>query len=947
MCWGLIGKTGRIRYAFCSQYLWRKNILSQWFPSRCMYSLDLSHRTMRVGAFTVALVLFVACDVPTSGPSFETDTGLNSPVVINKTFTLLGGDTSPHDPLIDTTTAQFDSLFTVGTSDQSIFIEEEVSSFDIGSLDQALDEAAEGVGADTSLSEPVIQGSPLATQDVSAGFRQENGVPPPTPSATETVQLVQTTIPFPPGLLVIPEFDVASIDAERVKSGTLTGEKNFNGAPVNRFTFTLFNDPSTPTTLTDGTGNPPRIKIRDEEGDIVANEPFGATITAGNSESVEVGVEGETLGENSELVLVIDGHDQKDELTVELFPLRYQEATLGGVDQVGVTVSKTGLSARGTGGSQFAGIEMRGGSLQLSVANNLSFPVEIDTLLLENHLQGSALPDSFKTLDVLRHSGPISSGATETFEIDLGDKGFASSIDATLKGGLAQSSNTVTISADGNVELSASGSLPVEAMYFWPNGEQVQTQAQFEIQQDRISFDQPGDFVELSRGTLALDNFVSELTVGFESFKVRFADLRSPPYDPGDPLTVEFSIGANENPDIDDIDLGDLRLSPTDNAMRIHLKGDLETIPPADRASSNLRVIRFSDEVRTDVSVGNLDVRALEAGVNPFMVDITNDANGDGRLDLSDPDEASQAAFEGLDGIAESVSGLELAGSELNVRVTTDVGTNAQLVAALQGRSGSSNTFLAGKGSGKSVPSTSAMGEDFYEGASRVASGDLIQIGVDGAPTDDPVTRSIALTDENSTVDDFLSTLPTSLRFVAQARITGNDDGRIRLRRPLAFDLGLGVTIPVRLNSSFVVQDTIDADFSALEDVTDPTDDVTVSTAELRVRYTNGVPLGADVRFIALDDSGAEVVSLPGDGSTVRLKPALKAKDGTASGPSSGTAVLKLSTTELQNLARGRQLRLVLAMDQAEGGGPATLRATDTIELSLEATVEASVSVNN
>ena len=34
-------------------------------------------------------------------------------------------------------------------------------------------------------------------------------------------------------------------------------------------------------------------------------------------------------------------------------------------------------------------------------------------------------------------------------------------------------------------------------------------------------------------------------------------------------------------------------------------------------------------------------------------------------------------------------------------------------------------------------------------------------------------------------------------------------------------------------------------------------------------------------------------------------------------------------------------------MDQAEEGGPATLRATDTIELSLEAKVEASVSVNN
>jgi hypothetical protein len=434
--------------------------------------------------------------------------------------------------------------------------------------------------------------------------------------------------------------------------------------------------------------------------------------------------------------------------------------------------------------------------------------------------------------------------------------------------------------------------------------------------------------------------------VAFESFAVSFPDVRRPPYSAGDSLTIEFPIGVDTPPTVDDVDLSDARVSPTGDALDYHLQGTLETIAPSNQTAENLRILRYDAEVSANLSLDDLDVRALTAGVNPFTVDITDDANEDGQLDLSDPDEASRADFEGLGGIAESVSGLELAGSELNVRVTTDIGTDAQLVAALQGRSGTSRAFLAGKGGEKSVPSTSTTGDNFYDGSARIANENLIQIGVSGAPTDDPVTRSIALTDENSTVDDFLSTLPTSLRFVAQARITGNDDGRIRLRRPLTFDLGLGVTIPARLNSSFVVQDTIDADFSALEDVTDPADDVTVSTAELRVRYTNGIPLGADMRFVALDDSGTEVVALPGGSDTVRLKPAPKATDGTASGTQSGTAVLELSKEELRDLAQGRRLRLLLTMDQAADGGPATLRATDAIELSLEATVEASVSVN-
>lgn len=909
---------------------------------------DVPPRATRVCVFIAALILIGACDIPTSGPSFETETGLNSPVVVNKTFSLLGGDDSQHEPLIDTTTAQFDSLFTIGTSDQKIAIEEEVSAFDLGSPDEILDEATNGVETSTSLSEAVVQGSDLATQDVDAQFRRENGVPPPTSSTHTTVPAARDTIPFPPGLLALPDFNLIDIQADTVEQGTFTDEMTVDGAPVNRITFTLFNDVSTPTPLTDGEGNPPMIKVRDEGGNVVASESFAAPIGPGDSETVEVGVAGETLGENSELVLVVEGNDPEDAFTVELSSLRYRRVTLSGAEQGAIMVSETDVSTRNEDtASQFAGIETRSGTIQLALTNHFSVPVEIDTLLLENHLQDSALPDSFQTLDVLRESGSIAVGGTKTFEIDLGDKGIANGIDVRLKAVLAHTGNTVTVAADDNLEVSATGTLPVDALYFWPNGEQVRAGGALFVDQERVRFDQPGDFVELNTGTLALDRIVSEPRVAFESFAVSFPDVRRPPYSAGDSLTIEFPIRAGTNPTVADVDLSEARVSPTGDVLDYHLQGTLETIAPSNQTAENLRVLRYDDEVSADLSLDDLDVRALTAAVNPFTVDITDDANDDGQLDLSDSDEASQAAFEGLGGISESVSGLELAGSELNVRVTTDIGTDAQLVAALQGRSGTSRTFLAGRGGQKSVSDTSTMGDNLYDGSARIPSEDLIEIGVDGAPTDDPVTRSITLTDENSTVDDFLSTLPNSLRFVAQARITGNDDGRIRLRRPLAFDLGLGVTIPVRLNNSFVVQDTIDADFSALEDVTDPTEDVTVSSAELRVRYTNGIPLGTDVQFVALDNSGTEVVSLPGGDGTVRLTPAPKATDGTASGASSGTGVLELSEQELRDLAQGRQLRLLLTMDQAEDGGPATLRATDTIELSLEAKVEASVSVNN
>ncbi|MFB6277985.1 MAG: hypothetical protein ABEK75_00610, partial [Salinibacter sp.] len=458
----------------------------------------------------------------------------------------------------------------------------------------------------------------------------------------------------------------------------------------------------------------------------------------------------------------------------------------------------------------------------------------------------------------------------------------------------------------------------------------------------------PGDFVELDAGTLALDNLVSEPTVAFDSFVLSFPDIRGDDYGPEDSLTVEFSVPAENDPEIEDESLSGLRLSPTNNEVEYNLQGSLESISTSNQTPENLRVIRFADEVRTDVSVSNLDVRALEAGVNPFSVDVTEDANGDGKLDLADTTEATQESFEDFEDVAGNVDGLDLEGSELNFQVTTDVGTDAQLYAALQGRDGDERTFLAGKpNSPNNVPQSAPLGDDFVQGNTAIARENLVRFSVEGAPTDDPVTQSITLTDENSTVDDFLSTLPTSLRFVAQARLTGDENDRIRLRRPLQFETGLSVTVPLKLNNSFMVEDTIDADFSSLDDVTDPDKDVTVSTAELRVKYANGVPLGANATFVVLDGNKNEVLTLPEGEDTIALQPAPKGSQGRSSGTRSGKTSLDLSKQQLRDLSNGRSVVLRLTMNQVDDGTAATLRASDTIDLSLEAKVEASVSVNN
>lgn len=890
----------------------------------------------------------VACDIPSSGPSLETETGVNGPVVVDKTFLFLGGPESAEEVLIDTTTSEFDSLFVVSEEDQTLSIEEEVSSFDIGSLDQALDEATEGVGTTTSITESIVEGSDIASQDVSVEITEENEVPPPSPADSVSTPFQAGTRPFPSALLSIPDFEVAAVTADSVRQGTLTSESTFEGDPVNRITFRLENAPGTPP-LTDGDGGSPTITLRDNAGEPIGTASFSdGPIEGGEMASTTLSVAGETLGQDAEVEVTVAGNDPQDRLKTVLSPLRYQQAILADVDAVNVSATRTGLSTRGgEGASAFAGIAVQSGTLELSLTNNLSFPVQADSVVLEN--QASAvLPDSFPALNVFESTAVIEPGATETLSIDLSGRGVSEKIDLRVRGSAPEPPDPIEASADGSIEVAAGGELTVDALYFWPDGEHLQARGTFPFEQDRLSFEQQDDFVELDDGTLALNDFVSEPDVGFETVTLSFPGIRMPPYGPGDSLTVDVSVPPASNPSIDDKDLSDARIRPTGNELQYGVSGALERIPEADRSPDNLRVIRFADAVRTDVSVADLEVRALKGRVTPFSVDVTEDVNGDGDLDLADDQEASQESFGDFEDLVGRVEDLSLVGTQLDFRITTDAGTDAQIYAALRGEGGTRPVYLAGKGD-NSVKAQAPLGDALVRDGAPVAPENLIQFGVEGAPTDDPVTRIVSLTDANSTVDNLVSALPTSLRFVAQARLTGDDNNRIRLRRPLQFEAGLSARIPVRLDSTFQVRDTVDADFSDLEEVTGGDDDVTVSGAELRVKYENAVPLGAEVDFVILDNAGTEVLTLPSGNETVRLQPAPKTTDGTAANGRPGRTTLRLDEQEVRALAQGRRLVLRTTLDQSGEQGtdpPAVLRATDTIQLSLEARVNASVQVD-
>jgi len=907
------------------------------------------------------MVAVGGCDLPTESPNVETTSQLSAPLIADKNFVFLGGPDSQQDPLIDTTGSTFDSLFTVGETDQTIYLEQEVNNFDVGSLDGAVAEAASGVGIDTMLAEPVVGQSDIRTQSVSASYEKTNGTfVTPGRNSTTTVPPSGTAdtvqVSFGVGTIVTPPTtDVVDASGATVQSVIFTGET------VNQITFELENG-NTSGDLTDGSGGPPMIRLENQSG-VVDSKQFASPISPGTTQSVTLDIAGATIGDNATLVLTISGVASPDvSLTTDTgSELRYRGVTLGNPQEVEVKASATGVSAQGQTASRFAGVEVGQGGLDLTIENNLAFPIAIDTLQVENASGAlDPLPTDFPPLGVLTTSFPdIPAGAGETQSFDLNGAGVAQEVDATLKGHAAATSGTITLESADGIRTAGQSTVTLSTMYFWPQGERVTSSGVFAFNQDRIDFEQADDFVELATGQIRLQDLQSELGVTFESLTLSYPDLRRPDangdglrYAPGDSLEIRFAadhegdpytfpkLEGGAPPRTNEASIEGIRIRPANNQIEYHLSGKMETVPAT--TEEYLRTIQISDRVRSDVSIGQVDVRALQGRIDSYTVNVTSDANGDGKLDVGADAEAETASFDGFGGIASQLDGLQLQGSEFTMSFETDVGADARFVSAIQGRGDDGRRFLKGQGS-RAVASTDPAGDDFLNEGAPVAAGDLIQFDVEGAPSNDPVTRSITLTETNSNVDAFISSLPDRVRLAGKTRIK---QGRIRLRRPVTFDAGLNVRVPLSFTGDVTYRDTLDADLTELSEITDPDKDVTISAAALQIGYANAIPIGFDVDVTIVDENGENAVPIPGQGESLRLRPAPKTEEGTAASAREGELSVELTEEEVRTLAEGKKLRLKLTMDQQDQGPAVRVRADDTIQLSLSADIEGTVQIN-
>ncbi len=498
---------------------------------------------------------------------------------------------------------------------------------------------------------------------------------------------------------------------------------------------------------------------------------------------------------------------------------------------------------------------------------------------------------------------------------------------------------------------------------------------------NRVAFKKSqNNYVELGPTTIEVQNITSSPTAPggvFDSLRFTYPDIRVEPYGEDNQLVVDFvenpcgsgpcgSNGEYER-DIstlgDGIDLEGARIYP--DKPNIDKNGTV-TFNIGGQVNPDL-MVKNDDKIslRASTSFDNFEIREIDVyEAKPFTVTITPNENG-GDINVANDNEVRTAAFDGFEGITDRVDGLKLADVSLTFQVETAnlASTDAQVYAAIQGTNETNQIYLRGtedqnmsRGADRNVSSL-PFSAAFTENGVSLQNESLIKLGVglEEAALGETVRTPLLVDGDNSNVADFVNTLPTEVRLAGQAELN-TDGGGLQVRKPIALDANFSLNVPLRIRDRFVVRDTIDADLSDLNDLTDPEEDANISTAELQFSYTNGLPLGADVKMVIVDAAGSVIETFNGgfDNDNFRIEPAAKDEDGAAAAPSSGTFVFTLGSTQedLRALADGDKIRLALNMDQAGSGGGtaavARLRADDQLTLNrvrLEA--DASVQTGN
>ncbi|NND70753.1 MAG: hypothetical protein HKN43_04170 [Rhodothermales bacterium] len=911
---------------------------------------------MREGKTSILLfslfLVWGACDLPTKNPDFSFTADVQAPLIFDKSFVFLGPDGSALDALIDTTKTSFDSLFTVSSRSEEIFIVQEIDAFDVGDIGQAIDPVnADPVDLGVSIGE-------LATPSFAGTIAQQIGVyesdaasAPPIPPAVEG-----SSAYYPAeagGLFAPPDNDFVDLSGSTMTGYVFTAESG----TVNTLTFTVSNNYS--EVLTDGSfapGSIPDLVVETASGVEIARQSFDRAPAPGQTAIATVDLAGSTLPAGARFRLDVgtpSGFQPiADDPTIIGIAaastlIRYDGVVLSSLPaQTDIGDSNSEFTAAGE--LDFVGLVTSSGSIEITIDNNLPVPIVIDDIRLSN-------VDAFDTYSA-GHTFAMTSGqsiaarSSLVIPISLGSTGISRTIRATIFASSPGSTGSVTLLSQDGITLTIQADTEIDRAYFRPNGEEFSTAGNVQVAFDEIQLSDPGDYIEIASGLLQISDLINNLDVSMDLVEITFPQIRTAPYGSSDSLRIRFQGGVdnpashifkalsrNAAPRNIDIDLSSVRLYSVAGALDYNLHARAEE-------SSQVRVLASGDDISSTITAQQIQVGAIQATIDPLTIHVTDDSNSDGLLDVLQPEESIETSLSAVNDLAAfGFSSLSLAGSELTFELSTNVEADYVLYAAIAGLdSEGAVTYLGGRGNMEVLPSDTLVGTFVANGAPLSAS-DLIRIDISSV---EAAQSTVVLSDANSSVDDFINSLPGSVR-IAGIVILQPGGGPVSIQLPVDLDIGLGASIPLRFRGDATFAKTVSADLSGLNNLADDESSVSLDAAIIRLSYENEIPLGLDARIRIVDGNGAPTVTIPAlTEPSMTIAASETTEFGTASTASSGVSEIAIDRATLLQMAQGADIELLLNVSAGQQG-VRRVRASDQIKVDMSGEFDLKVSTGN
>lgn len=911
--------------------------------------------------FCLAMVVLLSrCDIPTESPDFSLTTSVKAPLILDKTFVLLGPDETGLTPLIDSTDASFDTLFSVDPGNNRLLINQDLDDLDIGDLDDLISEVAlDPISISVSIGSLEEQEFETETFGSDIGlFVTEEGalgpfpVIPPAPTFNIGAVLVPPTVDL---------INLSDVSVESVRLSTSTGT-------VNRFDFTLENGFSSDALVSSQGGAPEVILERPDGGSTIeiARASFNASPSPGQQATASMDVSESLLTNDTVYRLDVTTADGDApfaaepgavQITTIVRPLEYAETGVTDVPaQSDIDASGDALTLGGD--TDFSGIVAAGGTVTISIANSLPFDVTLTDLTVRNlgDVGEVAAPSVMLDLDDLPAgtSRTIPSASAIDLVFQMEGKLIASEIEVDVLASSPGTSSSAALRQEDGLFTSVVGTVVVDELFFVPEAEEFTSDGLLAIDVDDVSFESGQEYVQLEAGTLMIEEITNEMEMDMDLLQFTLPGFRMPPYSEADSMVIQFR-GTTENPANMQftrlsgrttlrniaVDLAGVRIYPVDNEANYNVFAVSEAGEPT--------ALNTDDQILASIAPQNLQISRVEAIMEASTIDLTDDVDSDGRLEVMNDQEAEIMDLGSLSELNEyDLEGFEFNGSQFTFSIDTNLGADIVFYAAMVGLdSEGAPTYLRGEGP-FAVTAGDTIAQNFIYNGVAIAPENLIKFTIPGSPSpDEVVTQVVEINHTNSNLDAFISALPDEFRYVGKGLVQGMNGRLVRLQKPFTMEASIGAGIPLSFTGSFNADETFDADLTSLEDLTDPEADVVLNQGGLELEYTNGLPVSVNLTIDILDAGGQVILSLPDSAAApYTLDAAPVDEAGLSTGTTPGTLDIAVTEEQLRTLSRGEEARVRFEVNTNQQN-PATLRATDTIQIRLLGNFDLTVQVRD